>query len=56
MDLFLEEENYNQVIKECLNLIRDKAVDISVEEKSHIKVHDCGHDEKGPCTNVEVLL
>jgi len=56
MDLFLEEENYDNAIKDFLNAIKAKAVNISIEEKSHIKVHDCGHDEHGACTNVEVLL
>jgi len=55
MDVFLELEDYNSVIREALNLIRDKAVHLE-HEKSSIKVHECGHDEDKPCKNVIEVL
>jgi len=56
LDVFMELEDFSLVTEEALNLIKDKAVHISEEEKSSIKVHDCGHDEGKPCKNVVEVL
>ena len=60
MDLFMEVDDYNTVIREALNLIKDKAVNINStlenEQKSSITVHECGHDEGKPCKNVVKVL
>ena len=45
--------------EDFLNLVKDKSKSILTGEqelKSHIKVHDCGHDEGKPCINVVEVL
>ena len=55
LDVLMEIKDYDSVIQECLNLIKDRKVDLT-ETKSSIKVHDCGHDEGKPCVNVVKVL
>lgn len=55
LDVFLEKKNYTKIVA-AINSIKDVAINISDEEKSSIKAHDCNHDTGGGCGAEEVIL
>jgi len=55
LNVFVLPENYDK-LKYSLNKIASYSVNISDTEKSHIEMHDCGHDEGKSCAKTEVLL
>jgi len=56
IDVFLEDKDFDNSITEILAQIKAKAKNISNEEKSRIRYHDCGHDEGKPCKNIVEVL
>ena len=54
LDIFVNESDYAALVP-AINILKSKAKDLK-RENSSIIIHDCGHDETKPCTNMKVLL
>ena len=52
----MEEIDFTEDIISTLKSFKSKSKNISEEEKSKIKYHDCGHDNGTKCVNVIEVL